>query len=203
MTDPAAYVRSLQVMNALVDPITRSAIRALELPAGSRGLDAGCGIGLEAVLLAEAVGPAGHVTGIDLAPEHVACAQGIVERVGPPGRIAVREGDLRALPFRDGVFDWAWAKDSVTDAPGLGLQALPLVQELARVVKPGGTVAILAWTSQMLLPGYPVLEARLNATSVGIAPLTRERPSGVSFPPRAGLAPWCRLEGACGPDVRG
>ena len=39
-----------------------------------------------------------------------------------------------------------------------------------RVVKPGGRIAILAWSSQHLLPGYPQLEARLNATSAGIAP---------------------------------
>jgi hypothetical protein len=39
-------------------------------------------------------------------------------------------------------------------------------------VEPGGTVAILVWSSQQLLPGYPLLEARLNATSAGIAPFT-------------------------------
>jgi hypothetical protein len=38
------------------------------------------------------------------------------------------------------------------------------------VVRLGGSVAILFWSSQMLLPGHPVLEARLNATRVGIAP---------------------------------
>ena len=33
-------------------------------------------------------------------------------------------------------------------------------------------MAILAWSSQQLLPGYPLLEARLNATAAGIAPFT-------------------------------
>ena len=41
------------------------------------------------------------------------------------------------------------------------------------MVKPGGSVAILAWSSQQLLPGHPLLEARLNETSQGIAPFTR------------------------------
>ena len=40
------------------------------------------------------------------------------------------------------------------------------------MVKPGGAVAILIWSSQMLLPGFPQLEAHLNATSAGIAPFT-------------------------------
>jgi hypothetical protein len=51
---------------------------------------------------------------------------------------------------------------------------LPLMQELVRVVRPGGTVAILVWSSQMLLPGHPLLEARLNATGAEIAPFSRD-----------------------------
>ena len=47
-----------------------------------------------------------------------------------------------------------------------------LVREMARVVRPSGMVAILAWSSQQLLPGYPRLEAELNATSSGIAPFS-------------------------------
>jgi hypothetical protein len=37
-------------------------------------------------------------------------------------------------------------------------------------VKPGGKLCLAIWSSQMLLPGYLLLEARLNATSAGIAP---------------------------------
>lgn len=172
MTDTDAYIESLMVTNPLVEPIHRSAIQALQLPAGSQGLDAGCGIGLQALLLAEAVGPAGHVTGLDLSPEHVACAREMVAGAGLSERISFQEGDVRALPFDDGTFDWAWSADCAGYGPKL--EPLPLVKELARVVKPGGSVAILAWSSQMLLPGFPLLEAHLNATSPGIAPFGRE-----------------------------
>ena len=88
-------------------------------------------------------------------------------RAGLAGRISFELGDARQLPFRDGAFDWAWSVDCVGYAP---IEPLRMVSELARVVRPGGTVAILAWSSQMLLPGYPVLEARLNATAAGIGP---------------------------------
>ena len=172
MTDTGAYVQSLMVMHPLIDPITRSAIRALQLPSGSRGLDAGCGIGIEALMLAAAVGPAGHITGLDLCPEHLACAREIVERDGLSERISFQQGDLRELPFEDNTFDWAWGKDAVAEAPQYGLEAMATVKELARVVKPGGAVAILTWSSQMLLPGFPRLEAHLEATSAGIAPFT-------------------------------
>ena len=53
------------------------------------------------------------------------------------------------------------------------LEPLPLVKELARVVRPGGSVAIFAWSSERLLPGYPLLEAHLGATLSGMAPFAK------------------------------
>jgi demethylmenaquinone methyltransferase/2-methoxy-6-polyprenyl-1,4-benzoquinol methylase len=130
-------------------------------------LDAGCGIGLQTLLLVDAVGCLEHVTGLDLSSEFVIYAREMVQKAGLSGQISFQEGDVTDLPFDDAIFDWAWSTNCVGYAP---LEPLPLVKELARVVKPGGIVAILAWSSQMLLPGYPLLEARLNATTAGIAP---------------------------------
>ena len=75
MTDMESYIHGLMVTNPLVEPTVLSAIQALQLPLGSRGLDAGCGIGLQAMLLAKAVGSAGHVTGLDLSPEFLILAK--------------------------------------------------------------------------------------------------------------------------------
>jgi SAM-dependent methyltransferase len=85
---------------------------------------------------------------------------------------------MYALPFPDGAFDWLWSADCAGYAPG---DPLPLVRELARVVRPGGKVALLAWSSQQLLPGYPPLESRLNATPAGIAPFARGTPPAQHF----------------------
>jgi len=52
---------------------------------------------------------------------------------------------------------------------------LTALKEIVRVVRPEGRVAILAWTSQQLLPGYPLLEAQLNATCSAYAPLLRDQ----------------------------
>ena len=46
-------------------------IADLDLPVGSRGLDVGCGVGLFARWLAEAIGPRGRVTAIEPEPERV------------------------------------------------------------------------------------------------------------------------------------
>ena len=161
MTDTETYLRMLKESNPLREPLLRCVIRALQLPPGSRGLDAGCGIGLQAMLLAEAVGPAGHVTGLDLSPVFLRHAEEGVEASGLSDRITLREGNVGSLPFDEDTFDWAWSADCVGYPAG---DLLPLLRGLSRVVKPGGTVAILEWSSQCLLPGYPLLEARLNAT---------------------------------------
>lgn len=171
MTDTDTYIRRMAVSNPLTEPTICSAIQALQLPLGSRGLDAGCGIGLQALLLAEAVGPAGHVTGLDISPEFLLHAEKIVKKSGLSERISFEEGDVSKLPFDDDTFDWVWSSSCV--GYSASLEPLPVVKELARVVKPGGSVAILAWSSENLLPGYPLLEARLNATSSGIAPFVK------------------------------
>jgi demethylmenaquinone methyltransferase/2-methoxy-6-polyprenyl-1,4-benzoquinol methylase len=49
------------------------------------------------------------------------------------------------------------------------------------VVKPGGTVVILGWTSQQFLPGHPLLEARLNGTCSGYLPFLRGQSPELSF----------------------
>ena len=178
MPDTDYCVEMLRVTNPLRVPDLRSAIRTLRLPSGSRGLDAGCGIGLPALLLAEAMGPNGHVTGLDLSPEFLVYAKEIVKKAGLSEQISFQEGDVNKLPFDDDTFDWVWSVDCVGYAP---IEPLPLLKELARVVKPGGSVAILAWSSEKLLPGYPLLEARLNATSSGIAPFTRGKSPELHF----------------------
>jgi demethylmenaquinone methyltransferase/2-methoxy-6-polyprenyl-1,4-benzoquinol methylase len=87
------------------------------------------------------------------------CAKDIAKKAGLSERISFREGDINKLPFDDATFDWAWSEDCVGYAP---IEPLPLVKALARVVKPGGSVIILAWSCEKLLPGHPLLEARLN-----------------------------------------
>lgn len=69
MSDVDNSVDMAWAMQPLRRPVLCAAIAALRLAPGTRALDAGCGIGLQTLLLAEAVGPAGHVTGLDLSHE--------------------------------------------------------------------------------------------------------------------------------------
>ena len=170
-SDAEVYAQQLALSHILREPVLRSAIKALHLPPGSRGLDAGCGVGHVTLMLAEAVGHKGHCTGLDLSAPFVARAREISTKSPLSGQVSFQQGNVQALPFDDHHFDWLWSSDCVGYP---AREPVLLLKELSRVVKPEGTVAILMWSSQQLLPGYPLLEARLNATAAGMAPFTSE-----------------------------
>lgn len=190
------YLRKLYLSNPLREPVIRTAIEAMRLSPGSHGLDAGCGIGLYTLLLAEAVGPVGRVMGLDKTKEFLTEARLLASKSGLEERALFKEGDAGRLPFDENTFDWACSMDFVGYAPQ---EPVLLLKELARVVKPGGAVFILLWSSQTLLPGYPMLEARLNATSAGIAPFDTTMKPESHFMRAMG---WFRKAGLTKLDVR-
>lgn len=162
------YSHKLYLADFLRRSVIRTAIRALEIPPGGLGLDAGCGIGGPALLLAEAVAPDGHVTGLDNSPGCLSCAEAMAGESSLGGLVSFVEGDVNDITFDDDTFDWVWSSDCV--GYPTATRPVRLISELARVVKAGGLVAFLGWTYQQLLPGYPQLEARLNTASAMVAP---------------------------------
>ena len=176
--DTDSYIHSLLAANPLRESILQAAIETIQIPHGSSGLDAGCGIGLQCMLLAEVIGFAGHVTGLDVSTTLLNRGEEIVKEAGLSERVSFQEGDVTNIPFSDNTFDWAWSADCIGYGP---LEPLQLLKELARVVKPGGIVAISGWSSENLLPGYPRLEARLRTTSGGIAPFVHGRKPETHF----------------------
>jgi len=165
MTD--SYLEKILATNILREKMLASAVSALNLPTGSRGLDAGCGAGLQCLLLADATGPNGHVTGLDISADFLAYGREIAKQAELANRISFVEGNAAALPFEDNSLDWVWSADCIGYGPW---DPMPMLEECKRVIKPGGTLALLAWSSEHLLPGYPALEARLRATTPGLAP---------------------------------
>jgi ubiquinone/menaquinone biosynthesis C-methylase UbiE len=160
-------MKRLLVFDPLSKPVVCSAIQALGIIPGRRGLDIGCGIGTHAMMMAEAVGSKGHVTGIDIEPKFLAYAKKTAAEADLSDMVSFQEGDMNKLPFNDKTFNWTWSANLVGYR---STDPLPPLKEMVRVVNPGGIVAILIYSSQMLLPGYPLLEAKLNTTASGIAP---------------------------------
>jgi len=162
MTEPQSepFTKALERMNRFQAPEAHALIADLGLPEGSHGLDVGCGVGLYALWLAEAIGARGRVVGIEPSAERVAAARELVGQVLSPPRLEFREGDATKLDAADATLDWVWCGDvlhHVQDTAGA-------LGEFARVVRPGGRVVIKE--SQLLhglfLPGHPALERRLR-----------------------------------------
>jgi demethylphylloquinol methyltransferase len=139
----------------------RMAVRWCGAAPGQAVLDVCCGSGDLALLLADAVGPSGSVTGLDFAADMLTDAARREANAGAesPGRraAAVRwvQGDALALPFPDGAFAAAtvgYGLRNVADMPAA-------LAELARVVSPGGRVAVLDFNNSEN-PVVDALQAR-------------------------------------------
>lgn len=71
---------------------------------GMQVLDLGSGAGYPALLIAQAVGPSGCVTGLDLAESMLTVAQRKATRLGLTN-VTFRTGDVTRLPFEASSFD--------------------------------------------------------------------------------------------------
>jgi SAM-dependent methyltransferase len=121
-------------------------VAALALSGPERVLDAGCGRGLALVACARKL-TTGRAVGVDLwaakdlsnnnpeATRANAVAEGVTDRVD------VETGDITRLPFADASFDVVISMTVIHNIPSRDLRDRAL-RELARVMKPGGRMAI-------------------------------------------------------------
>jgi SAM-dependent methyltransferase len=126
---------------------------------GLHWLDVGCGNGAFTEMLVERCAPA-SVYGIDPSEKQLAYA-----RTRPAANLAqFRQGDAMALPFPDDTFDAAVMPLVIffVSDPAMG------VAEMARVVRPGGTVTAYAWD----MPGggfpYEALQSEMRGLGVEV-----------------------------------
>jgi demethylmenaquinone methyltransferase/2-methoxy-6-polyprenyl-1,4-benzoquinol methylase len=140
-----------RVMTAGLDRRWRElAAEATGLGKGATALDACCGTGDLSLALARLVGRGGQVTGLDFSGEMLERARA-KPREANAAEIAWVQGDATEMPFADNSFSAATI--------GFGLRNLPDpeqgLRELARVVRPGGTVVVLEITQPVSGPLKP------------------------------------------------
>src|SRR5581483_10580261 len=120
--------------------MTDAIVQAADVRAEMAVLDLACGTGEPAISIAAQLASTGCVTGIDISPEPLKIAQ---QRAASRklSNVRFREADAHQLPFVDHAFD------RITSRLGVMFFVDPpcVYREMHRVIKPGGTVALVAW----------------------------------------------------------
>jgi ubiquinone/menaquinone biosynthesis C-methylase UbiE len=114
-------------------------------------LDVACGSG-NATIPAAKTGA--KVTGIDLTPSLLEAGKAAAKEAGV--EIEWIEGDAQKLPFDDASFDVVTSVFGSMFVPDQRTEA----QEIARVLKPGGRMAVCAWTPEGTVGGMFITTAK-------------------------------------------
>jgi SAM-dependent methyltransferase len=124
----------------------RRQLDLLELRGDERVLEVGPGRGAVLIEAAKRL-PHGRAVGVDIWRRQDQSGNGPeallrnAEIAGVAGRIDVRDGDMRALPFGDDEFDLVLASFALHNLPAADQRQA--VEEIVRVLRPGGRVAIM------------------------------------------------------------
>jgi ubiquinone/menaquinone biosynthesis C-methylase UbiE len=144
---PAVFAAWAPLVVALADPRP-----------GERVLDVACGTGVLTRLVAQRVGRAAKVIGLDLNPGMLAVAAAVTANEPPTSAsITWQEASATKIPLPDAAFDIVCSQ--------LGLQFFPdrpaALREMYRVMVPGGRLGLMVWRGIEHSPGFGSLAAAL------------------------------------------
>jgi ubiquinone/menaquinone biosynthesis C-methylase UbiE len=126
-------------MNSRHSKVTDWGLSHISIDKHNTILDIGCGGGRTVNKLA-AVAAQGKVYGVDFSGESVAFASRINKQWIETGRVEIREASVSQLPFSADAFDVVTAVETHFWWPDLPAD----MREVLRVLKPGGTLIIIA-----------------------------------------------------------
>ena len=133
-----------------------------DLTEGEAVIDLGSGSGMDAFFAADRVGPAGNVVGVDFTAEQLEKARGLAEEAAYP-QLEFREGRIERLPAERESFDCVISNGVINLAP----DKAAVFVEAARVLKPGGRLAIADIISEEQMKESIVCDADLWASCIG------------------------------------
>jgi arsenite methyltransferase len=136
-----------------------------DLRPGERVVDLGSGSGMDAFYAAGLVGTTGQVTGIDFTAEQLAKAQRLADETGNT-QVEFREGRIEQLPFPDGATDCVISNGVINLCP----DKPAVFAEAARVLRPGGRLAMADIVTDEPLTEAIVCNVDLWASCIGGAP---------------------------------
>jgi arsenite methyltransferase len=149
------------------------------LDPGERVLDLGSGSGMDAFVAAHQVGAEGRVVGIDITDAQLAKAKSLGDEHGVANAV-FQEGRIEQLPFQDASFDAVISNGVINLAPDKDA----VFAEAARVLRPGGRLAIADIVTEHPLTDAIVSNVDLWASCIGGAPEQRSYQEAMG---RAGL----------------
>ena len=133
-----------------------------ELKDGESVVDLGSGSGMDVFFAAERVGPSGRVVGIDFTVEQLEKAREIADEAGY-SQVELREGRIEDLPVEDASCDCVISNGVINLAP----EKDRVFAEAARVLRPGGRLAIADIVSEQQMKESIVCDADLWASCIG------------------------------------
>ena len=104
---------------------------------GEHVVDVGCGAGIDSLIAARMVGPGGSVVGVDMTPAMLERARASAQR-GAFSNVRFHEGFAESIPVADGWADVVISNGLLNLVP----DKFAGLQEMARVLKPGGRLQI-------------------------------------------------------------
>jgi demethylmenaquinone methyltransferase/2-methoxy-6-polyprenyl-1,4-benzoquinol methylase len=163
-------IDTYEILTEFREPLIVKIFDSLNIQPDSKGIDIGCGIGRITNLLAKRFGLNEKLIGLDFSEDMINYAK----KNSTQENVKFLQGDINNLKFSSNSFDWIWSMDTVWAGPKkFGCPAEEpdeILNQFYQILKPGGKIYLVFWTAQKFLPGYPLLEARLNASISANAP---------------------------------
>lgn len=107
------------------------------LATGETVVDIGSGAGMDLMLAARRVGPAGRAIGVDMTPAMIERARASAETIGLD-HLEIRQGDAQALPIDDASVDVVISNGVIN----LTTDKVEAFSEIFRILKPGGRLQL-------------------------------------------------------------
>lgn len=137
-TGPVGWL-IVRMMNRSHAELTTWGLQHVNINGSDSVLDVGCGGGMTVHRLAKMV-DTGSVCGVDYAEASVASSTSLNKAAIDSGHVSIQKASVSRLPFPDGSFDLVTAIETHYYWPDHDRD----LQEISRVLKPGGCLLIVA-----------------------------------------------------------
>ncbi len=144
--EDAIEIGGIEILHPGGYKLTQRTAELCELKKGMTVLDVSSGRGTQAIYYAETFGV--HVTGLDISEEMIRTATQKAKEANLAGKVKFVAGDSQNLPFADNTFDVVINECAV----GIPDDSQKVLDEMLRVAKPNGVVAIHESTWKKSLP---------------------------------------------------